>query len=131
MSPSLKGSVTRIADMPDRLSSFEKVDQEARKWGDPLVAEVLLRKWMAEQFELPLGRTYTPLSGDLLVGVLARRAATLEATGSFQAFGPDRMMHCLTCAGRMGHVTLASRLSKAFLPLRYRRGEAVGCGGHQ
>ena len=131
MRPLLKGSVTRIAVMPDRPFSFEKVDQEARKSGDSLVAEVLPRKWTAEQFDLPLGRTCTPLSGDLLVGALARRAATLEATRSFQAVGPDRMMLRLTGAGRMGLVTLASRFSKAFLPLRYRCGEAVGSGGHQ
>lgn len=120
MSPLLKGSVTRIADLPDWPFSFEKVDQEVWKAGDYVVAEVLPRKSMAEQFELPSGRTCTPLSGDLLVGALARRAATLEATGSFEAVGPDGMMHCLTGAGCMGLVTSASRFSKAFLPLRYR-----------
>ena len=62
MSPLLKGSVTRIADLPDWPFSFEKVDQEVWKSGDYVVAEVLPRKSMAEQFELPSGRTCTPLS---------------------------------------------------------------------
>jgi hypothetical protein len=120
MSLLLKGSVTRIADLPDWPFSFEKIDNLDWRSGDYVVAEVLPRSSMTEQFELPSGRTCTPLTGDLLVGALARRAATLEATGSFQAVEADGFMHCLTAAGCMGLVTSSSQFSKAFLPLRYR-----------
>ena len=120
MSPLLMGSVTRIADLPEWPFPFEEVDHEAWRSGDYVVAEVLPRDSLTEQFELPSGRTCTPLAGDLLVGALARRAATLEATGSFEDVGADGLMHCLTGAGCMGLATSKSRFSKAFLPLRYR-----------
>lgn len=120
MSPLLMGSVTRIADLPEWPFPFEKVDREAWRSGDYVVAEVLPRESLTDQFELPSGRTCTPLAGDLLVGALARRAATLEATGSFENVGADGLMHCLTAGGCMGLATSKSRFSKAFLPLRYR-----------
>lgn len=120
MTPLLMGSVTRIADLPEWPFPFEKVDHEAWRSGDYVVAEVLPRTSLTEQFELPSGRTCTPLAGDLLVGALARRAATLEATGSFENVEADGLMHCLTGAGCMGLATSKSRFSKPFLPLRYR-----------
>lgn len=120
MSPLLRGSVTRIAELPDWPFPFERVERAQWRSGDYVVAEVLPRDTLTEQFELPSGRTCTPLAGDLLVGALARRAATLEATGSFEEVGPDGFMHCLTGAGCMGLATSKSRFSKAFLPLRYR-----------
>ena len=120
MSPLLMGSVTRIADLPQWPFPFEAVDHEAWRSGDYVVAEVLPRESLTEQFELPSGRTCTPLAGDLLVGALARRAATLEATGSFENVEADGLMHCLTGAGCMGLATSKSRFSKAFMPLRYR-----------
>jgi hypothetical protein len=43
--------------------------------------------------------------GDLLIGALGRRSATLEAVGSFEAVGDDRIMHALTGAGLFGRLT--------------------------
>lgn len=120
MSPLLRGSVTRIADLPEWPFGFEPVEHGQWRSGDYVVAEVLPRDTLTEQFELPSGRTCTPMAGDLLVGALARRAATLEATGTFEEVGPDGLMHCLTGAGCMGLATSKSRFSKAFLPLKYR-----------
>jgi len=120
MSPLLKGSVTRIADLPDWPLAFEALEHDRWRAGDYVVAEVMPRDTLTEKFELPSGRTCTPMAGDLLVGALARRAATLEATGTFEEVGPDGLMHCLTGAGCMGLATSKSRFSKAFLPLKYR-----------
>ena len=122
MSLLLEGSVTRIADLPDWPFPFEKVDNHYWRSGDDVVAEVLPRSSMTEQFELPSGRTCTRLTGDLLLDALARRAAILEATGSFQTVKAGGFMHCLTATGCMGRLTSSSRFSKAFLPLR--------CQGH-
>ncbi len=53
MSPLLMGSVTRIADLPEWPFPFEKVDREAWRSGDYVVAEVLPREFLTDQFELP------------------------------------------------------------------------------
>lgn len=128
MSPLLRGSVTRIADLPDWPFPFEPLDHGRWRSGDYVLAEVLPRDTITERIELDSGRMCTPLAGDLLVGALARRAATLEATGSFEDVGPDGRMDCLTGAGCMGRTTSLSRFCESLLPLRYR-GHLMRGGG--
>jgi len=116
----LRGSVTRIAELPPWPFPFQELGRSDWEVGDYVIAEVLAREAATELFELPDGRTCTPMAGDLLVGALADRFATLEATGSYAEVGGDGRMHCLTAGGCFGALTSKSRFSRPMIPLVYR-----------
>ena len=96
------GSVTRIADLPVWPFSFEDVEKTEWEAGDFVVAEVLPREGMGEIFELASGRECSPMAGDLLVGALARRCATLEAVGGTAVYLASDAAACTT--GEIIHV---------------------------
>src|SRR6056297_3392128 len=110
MSPTMLGSVTRIADFGTPPLESERVPREQWASGDYVVAEVrdVPSGWVGG-FELAGGRGVSPMKGDLLVGALSRRFATLEATGSYEAVDDDGVMHLLTDAGCFGRLTSRSR----------------------
>jgi hypothetical protein len=114
------GSVTRIAELPTWPFHFEALDREKWEAADYVVAEVASTVGPDAVVELASGRQCNPMAGDLIVGALARRAATLEAVGSFEDVGPDGAMHVLTGGGGMGKVTSCSRFSGPMVPVRYR-----------
>jgi len=114
------GSVTRGAQLPAWPFSYESLDRGEWASGDFIVAEVLPRQGIGEAFELASGRECSPMAGDLLVGALARRFATLEAVGSFEDVDEDGRMSLLTGGGCFGGVTSRSRFSAALLPVAYR-----------
>lgn len=115
-----RGSVTRIATLPDWPFPVRALDSDSWETGDYVLAEVLPGPADTEDFELRSGRSCRPLVGDFLVGALAERFATLEATGSYRAVGEDGVMHCLTEGGCFGALTSKSRFSKRLMRLRYR-----------
>ena len=114
------GSVTRIAQLPAWPFAYQPLERDAWEAGDYVVAEVQPRSGVGEVFELASGRETSPMAGDLLVGALARRFATLEAVGSFEDVGPDGDMHVMTGGGCLGRVTSRSRFTESILPVRYR-----------
>lgn len=114
------GSVTRIAKLAPWPFSYEALPREGWASGDFVVAEVLPRSGVGEPFELTTGRECSPMAGDLLVGALARRFATLEAVGSFEDVGEDGRMSLLTGGGCFGAVTSRSRFSTPLIPVVYR-----------
>jgi len=115
------GSVTRIADLTVPLEDLEARSTDDWSFGDVVVAEVTRAPLTRpDAFELRDGRATAPMKGDLLVGALARRFATLEATGSFEAVDDDGIMHLLSRAGCFGALTSRSRFSPQLHELRYR-----------
>jgi hypothetical protein len=114
------GSVTRIAELPRWPFHFEPLDRERWEAADYVVAEVDRHVSPDAVLELASGRECNPMAGDLVVGALARRAATLEAVGSFEDVGPDGTMHVMTGGGGMGKMTSRSRFSAPLVPIRYR-----------
>ena len=115
------GSVTRIADLGDPPFAVEELRADAWTFGDYVLAEVReVPLGAAGGFELPDGRGVTPMPGDFMVGALARRFATLEATGSFEAVADDGVMHLLTDAGCLGALTSRSRFSQPLMEVVYR-----------
>lgn len=122
------GSVTRIADLPSWPFTFEPVDRASWASGDYVVAEVRRQPLTSEVLEGPDGHLIQPMSGDLIVGALARRFATLEVTGSFKAVGDALHMRALTSGGCLGAVTSRSLFASSLLPLIYR-GHLMGGGG--
>lgn len=121
------GSVTRIADLGTPPFDLRDVPPEDWDSGDYVMVEVLdVPRAATGGFELPDGRGVTPMAGDFLVGALARRFATLEATGSFEAVGNDGVMHVLTDAGCIGTLTSRSRFSPELIEVGYRGHVMVG-----
>ncbi|HSR42840.1 MAG TPA: hypothetical protein VLL48_11725, partial [Longimicrobiales bacterium] len=112
-------SVTRIADLAHRTFQREILPPGDWEAGDYVVANVLPYRGPAEGIELATGRELDPLPGDVLVGALARRYATLEAAGSYEAVEEDLVMHSLSEGGCFGRLTSKSRFSADLMPLEY------------
>jgi hypothetical protein len=121
-------SVTRISDLPERRPSL--VARPRSEWasGDYVTGEVLDEGGGPGHVELASGRLAEVLPGDLVVGVLGQRAATLEVVGDWRDVGDDLRMDGLTRAGVFGRCTSVSVPSRpVLLPLRYR-GHVVADG---
>ncbi len=114
------GSVTRIASLHPWPFPFDSLPHEQWESGDYVVAEVIPQRGLGGVLELTSGRQCTPMAGDLIVGALARRSATLEAVGSFEDVGPDGRMHVMTGGGCLGTVTSRSLFAGPIIPVRYR-----------
>jgi len=113
-------SVTRISDLEN--GGFETRALPRADWatGDYIVGCVTGRPTTLYQVELANGRMTGVLEGDLIVGALGDRAATLEGVGSWQAIGPDGKFQALTTAGLMGRATSTSALVPGLMNLSYR-----------
>ena len=57
--------------------------------------------------------------GDVIIGALGERAATLEGVGNWQAVGDDLEMEALTSAGLIGKATSTSVFLPDFMRLNY------------
>jgi hypothetical protein len=57
--------------------------------------------------------------GDILIGALGERFATLEATGSWREVGRNLKMHLLTSAGIFGKMTSSSSFIPELVSLKY------------
>lgn len=122
------GSVARIADLPPGVPPHGALERSRWRAGDYVLAQVLPRRTRAIDFELHTGRKCRPMAGDLLVGALAVRRATLEHVGSFEDVGPDGVMAALSEGGCFGALTSRAPFSKDLLPLRYQ-GHVMGESG--
>jgi len=113
-------SVTRCSDLWTR--PFEVAVQPRPLWraADFVVVEVIGQPNILYRCETKTGRIAELLPGDLVVGALGERAATLEGVGSWTAIGADGEMVALTGAGLLGKATSTSLLMPPFMRLRYR-----------
>lgn len=116
-------SLTRISELEERGCEVEPLERERWSTGDYVVAEVRTRA-AGRTVELSTGRVIEVAEGDLLVGALGRREATLEATGSWEEVGPDGRMHVLSGGGILGKMTSRSTDMAPLVPVTYR-GHAV------
>ena len=79
-------SVTRVARLDQRGFAVEPLPQTSWSTGDFVVGRVLEAHRGIENWE---GRTAAVAAGDLVVGALGSRAATLQAVGDWRAIGAD------------------------------------------
>ncbi|MDT8342325.1 MAG: hypothetical protein RQ751_12500 [Longimicrobiales bacterium] len=121
-------SLTRIADLPAWPLRHRILPRDEWEAGDYVVGRVLPFEGVVEAVELASGREVAPLPGDLVVGAFARRAATLEAVGSFREIEDDGLMHSMTEGGCFGRVTSRSMFARPLFPLEYR-GHVILDGG--
>ncbi len=87
--------------------------------GDYVVGEVTSTS-RTSLVELTSGRMVEVSIGDLLVGALGIRAATLEAVGHWRDIPEDGFMQAMTAAGIFGRVTSQSSFIPRPIELQYR-----------
>jgi len=119
-------SLTRIADLPDEGLATQTIPRREWATGDYVVTEVIGRHSQLFRVEMRSGRVSEVFAGDLLVGALGRRAATLEVVGDWREVGDDLEMQALTAAGLLGKATSVSTQLPPLMRLRYLGHAAVG-----
>lgn len=113
-------SVSRCSDLWTRPFEVARRDRESWRAADFVVGEVTGHPGILYRCETKTGRIAPLLPGDLVVGALGERAATLEGVGSWTSIGADGGMAALTGAGLFGEVTSVSPLMPPFMRLLYR-----------
>jgi len=100
---------------------FESRPLEREHWatGDFVVGRVVGEQNRLYRCETKSGRMTDMVRGDLLVGALGRRAATLEGVGDWRAVGADGRMEALTSAGLLGKSTSISPMFPNMMHLQY------------
>ena len=95
-------SLTRISDLAQRDFEVQKLARSEWADADYVAATITGAPSPLYKLELANGRIVDAMSGMRTIGALGKRAATLEATGDWQAVGDDLEMNALTGAGLYG-----------------------------
>ncbi|HKJ50272.1 MAG TPA: hypothetical protein VKB27_02160 [Gammaproteobacteria bacterium] len=119
-------SVTRISGLvPDDLA-YETLSRKHWGTGDYVVGKVLDTRGTLDAIELASGRMIQVMEGDLVVGALGRRAATLEAVGDWRAIEESGEFDALTAAGLFGRTTSLSPFLSSPMHLQYQGHVVLG-----
>jgi hypothetical protein len=113
-------SLCRIADLADKPFNIQKLPRDHWATGDYVAVKILEPGGIDLQIELPSGRMRGIIGGDLLIGALGERFATLEATGTWKEVGEDLRMHVLTAAGLLGKLTSRSVFMPQMMEVEYK-----------
>ena len=119
MPPPFPTSVTRIADFGTRPPGQLALPHRDWTTGDYVLAKILDSGAVPFEIESVTGRMVEVLPGDVIVGALGRRTATLEAVGDWRAVGQDLEMQTLTSGGLLGRCTSASIPPPRMASVRY------------
>lgn len=112
-------SLTRIAGLSERPFQVEELPRSQWGTGDYVAVEVLTQS-NPYAIELPSGRLLELAEGDMLIGSLGERYATLEATGSWRKVGRAGRMQVLGGGGILGRCTSVSLMLSSLTTVRYR-----------
>jgi hypothetical protein len=115
----LAGSVARIAGFDSEPPAIESLPREDWATGDYVVGEVLDSGELPCRIETASGRIARIAPGDLALGALGVRAATLEAVGHWREIGSDMVMQQLSAACVFGGCTSLSSWTHPLADLRY------------
>jgi hypothetical protein len=98
-------SVTRNTNLWQQ--PFELKRLEFRDWstGDFVAGRVIGKRNRLYLCETKTGRMADMVLGDLMIGALGQREATLEGVGDWRAVGDDLELDALTGAGLLGKAT--------------------------
>jgi len=112
-------SVTRCSDLWHQ--PFETCPRGREEWktGDFVVGRVVGEHNRLYECETKSGRMADLVRGDLLVGALGQRAATLEGVGDWRATGEDLQLDALTSAGLFGKATSISPMFPELMRIDY------------
>lgn len=116
----LFGSLARIAPFDEREIRCEPFPRTDWRGGQYVVGEALERPGAFRELETRTGRMTDVGRGDLVVGVLGRRFATLETVGDWREIGEDLELEALTSAMLFGRVTSRSSHLPPMMSLSYK-----------
>lgn len=119
MTPHFFGSVTRNAHLDERPFTVSPTPRATWREGDYVVGRVAGTSREPYGLEVPSGRIVEVFPGDLVVGALGTRAATLAVVGTWTGIGDDLAMDALSMAGVLGKCSSASLLAQRIMPLSY------------
>jgi hypothetical protein len=112
-------SLTRIGDFAERPVEVKEIPRHAWSTGDYVIGEVLGSGSVPYEIEAPNGRAVEVAPGDLVLGALGRRAATLQIVGDWRAVRSGRL-ETLSRAGVLGRCTSVARPAPPIADLAYR-----------
>jgi hypothetical protein len=112
-------SVTRCSDLWTAPFETRKLDRDAWATGDFVVGRVVGERNRLYECETKTGRMAELVRGDLLIGALGKRSATLEGVGDWRATGENLELDALTSAGLFGRVTSISPMLPDLMRLQY------------
>jgi len=113
-------SVTRISDLSPANITASELAREHWDTGDYVVGRVLDTRGHLSAIELAGGRMIEVMEGDLVVGALGTRVATLEAVGDWRSIDDSGEFNALTAAGLFGKVTSLSPFISSPMRLQYQ-----------
>lgn len=110
-------SVTRCSDLWERSFEVERLGKADWTTGDFVVGRITGQQNRLYQCETKSGRMTELVRGDLLVGALGKRAATLEGVGDWRA--ADQELEALTSAGLLGKSTSVAPMFPSLMHMSY------------
>jgi hypothetical protein len=112
-------SVTRISDLESR--DFEVSRRDRSEWATGDYIATTVTGWPSALYRLELanGRLCDVMEGTRVIGALGKRAATLEATGDWEAIGDDGALEALTGAGLFGKALSVAPTLPRLMTMRY------------
>jgi len=114
----LHASVTRITDLEQRPFEVHELPRDRWETADYVLVEVLGPSHYP--FEIANGRLVDAVAGDMVIGALGKRSATLEVVGDWSHTSITGEMHALTGAGLFGLATSMSTWLQPLTPIVYR-----------
>lgn len=112
-------TLTRISDLEEKPFDVKKLHKDQWGTGDYVVARITGIGSSSSKLELPNGRMRGVMGGELVVGALGIRHATLEATGTWKEVEEDGKMHILSGGGLMGKLTSKSMFISEMISIHY------------
>lgn len=124
-------SVTRCSDLSTVPFKTLRLDQSEWDTGDFVVGRATGKRNRLWECETKTGRMAEMVLGDLLVGALGKRAATLEGVGDWRAVDSRLELEGLTSAGLLGKASSISPMLPDLMRFEYlghttRNGKKLG-----
>lgn len=116
----LSASLSRITDFDQVGFDCQPLAREQWELGDYVIGSATVARGGFSAVELTNGRMVHAVSGDLVLGALAVRHATLEVVGSWEAVGDDGRMDLLSAGGLLGRATSVSGMLASPMRVTYR-----------
>lgn len=113
-------SMTRISDLSEQPFDVNPLPKNQWETGDYVVGKIISPPGHSCIIEITTGRMVEVLAGDLVVGALGVRRATLEAVGDWQHIEDNGYMEALTEGGLFGKATSVSFLANNIPPMQYQ-----------
>lgn len=112
-------SLTRISDLEEKGFEVKSLPKKEWRTGDYVVCKIIDVGSNLLKIELKNGRMRGLMGGELLVGALGIRFATLDATGTWKKVEEDQIMTVLTGAGLLGKLTSKSSYTPNMIEVKY------------